>query len=286
MTLRFASSRFGFSRSFTNMATGSAVIGTTLTAAGSAHTKGSWAQILAPQTDHIYFITLLFTASSTSATARTHLVDIGVDLAGGTSYSVLIPNLLVGPTTIGAAGSGLLYKFALKIPAGARIAARVQSNVASATVVLGASFYAAPVNPATLRYGTAVEAVGVSTAASRGTTYTNLGGYSLVSLTTGFDYIDFDFGFGIANATFVADTIDISTSVDMVSGTYLDGSYFKSFISRTTEDLIPLHELSPHSKFIFSGLDRKIPAGVTLNFQINFTAAFMAGGSLAMYGVY
>ena len=83
------------------------------------NTMGSWVQLLtgAQMANDAYGILININNSSTSATTRNILLDVGVDNAGGTSYTVKIPYLMGGhasPYNIGS--GGIWYYFPLFIP--------------------------------------------------------------------------------------------------------------------------------------------------------------------------
>ena len=101
----------------------------TLTASGSINTLGSYSQLIASTaaTYHGFWIHLRAASSSTA----TYMLNIATG-AGG-AESVIIPNYFF----INCNGAvGQLAWFAVKIAAGTRIAANVQSTAASQTVVL------------------------------------------------------------------------------------------------------------------------------------------------------
>lgn len=97
--------------------------------AGSAHTKGAWQQAVASTTIDTYGLMVFnSTATSSSATDTSMLVDIGV---GGAGAEVpIVSNLAMGWRT----DKYMEYRVPVYIPRGTRIAARCQSAVASASV--------------------------------------------------------------------------------------------------------------------------------------------------------
>jgi hypothetical protein len=140
------------------------------------NTKGSYAQIIsgASVTFDVWAIEVHFHANSVSAAARDTICDIGVDKAGGTSYTVAIPDLGVGqPNAITGGQVTQRYYFPLFIPAGSSIAAR--SSINNATVGTHRAFailYGKPKYPHLTKVGHVVEAIGVTAGSSRGTTIT------------------------------------------------------------------------------------------------------------------
>lgn len=116
-----------------------------------------------------------FHAVSASGQARDCIADIGVDPAGGTSYSVLIPDLLcscAGTITLNTS-MGIDYVFPIRINSGSSIAVRMSVN--NATVGTGRAWirgYGKPEHPDITRFGTVVQAIGITAASSSGTAVT------------------------------------------------------------------------------------------------------------------
>lgn len=136
--------------------------GTTVTAAGSANTKGAYVELLAAASNEFdsYVVELVLGVASV---AGPMLIDIAV--GGAASEEVIIPDIYIYATTT----AGVLYnvKFPISIPAGERISARIQSSTASATLDLyierGFSNFmqGSPLS--------SVDAIGADTATSTGT---------------------------------------------------------------------------------------------------------------------
>jgi hypothetical protein len=163
-------------------------MGITITPAQNAK-SGAYAEYLdgALVLFDVYGIKINFNTNARSAAVGNTLVDIGVDITAGTSYTVLIPDLLAcssSPMTVGM--SGTWYYFPVFIPAGTSIAAR--ASVDNATVGTLRSMiwlYGKPRYPEQIRVGRRVEAIGEVTATSEGTvvvaggaaegTYTSMG---------------------------------------------------------------------------------------------------------------
>jgi hypothetical protein len=104
----------------------------TVTAGATAHTKGSWTQLIDSTPYDAYGIWIGIDGIHTSAAATAYLVDIGVGPAG--SEQVIIPNLEAwGANSTGVGLNPRSYWFPVYIPAGSRIAARSQSVTASKT---------------------------------------------------------------------------------------------------------------------------------------------------------
>lgn len=150
-----------------------AAMGTSVTPAQNA--KGSWsAAILSNTAEESCLVHIGINAAAANATAKDCIVDIGVDPANGTSYSVVIPDLLAscaGPYSVYS--GGLHYWFPLRIPKGSSIAARASVNNATVgTLNVIVRLMGRPRNVLAWRTGSKVVAYGITAASSRGTTVT------------------------------------------------------------------------------------------------------------------
>jgi hypothetical protein len=98
----------------------------TVTAGASAHTKGSWSEIIASSASNSSLVVISVNAFTT-ATDTSTLLDIGTGASG--SETAIIENIAVGGA--GTANSNISYIFPVpfKIASGTRIAARIQSLV-------------------------------------------------------------------------------------------------------------------------------------------------------------
>jgi hypothetical protein len=149
----------------------------TLTADGVAHTKGSNTAVL-PGVDYdCYGIYLYFTNGNTDSTARRSMVDILIDPAAGvgnagSSWSVLINNLLMSAPGVAVGINGYQFYFPLFIPAGTAIGARTQDLVGGATVSISTTLYGQPTRPDLLNVGTIVQTLGATTATTSGVAVT------------------------------------------------------------------------------------------------------------------
>lgn len=154
------------------------------------NSKGSWSGVLSPVliSEDIYGLRINFNSGFVSATARDMLADIGIDPAGGSSYSVLIPDLLASCAASMQYG-GTNYYFPIRVPAGSSIAARASVNSLSTDpVYCWIQAYGRPRDPRMAKVGTRVTAYGVAASTSSGTpvdagttsegTWTSLGNMS------------------------------------------------------------------------------------------------------------
>lgn len=136
--------------------------GTVITSPGSANTKtgAAWAALTTSTPVSASGITL--TINNPTAIIASRLIDIGIGPSG--SEIVIIPNILY---TSGEADIPLIVYFPVRIPAGVRLAARMQTSSLSNTVTVSAILH-------TATWGTQVPSqravdYGTTLASSRGT---------------------------------------------------------------------------------------------------------------------
>ena len=104
----------------------------TITGSASTHTKGNWGQVIAATTSDATMLEIFVGAPTfTNAANTSALLDIGIGAAA--SETVIIADIPVGYI----AGSQTLFRIPVFVPAGSRIAARVQAATASKAIVLG-----------------------------------------------------------------------------------------------------------------------------------------------------
>ncbi len=145
--------------------------GTTVTASGTTHTKGSYAQLIASTGRPSYGITIVIHNVGAASTNARMLVDIAIGAAA--SEQVIIPNLLAGNASAwnAASNGGTCYYFPIAIPSGVRISARCQASTASDTCNIIVWLHQARTAPG-LWVGQRVTAYGVNTGTSTGTAHT------------------------------------------------------------------------------------------------------------------
>lgn len=165
-------------------ATPAVAYGTSVTP-GASNAEGSWTQIASSANiaQDVRGFFLMVHTGNTNSQAKPHLLDIGVDPAGGTSYTAVISNI---PCGAGATDVGHPFFFPLYIKAGSSVAVRVQgANATAGTVRVAAKFYGHLSNPAAWKQGFFSETIGTVTN-SNGTSFTpgNAADGSWVSLGT------------------------------------------------------------------------------------------------------
>lgn len=143
--------------------------GTTVTADSTAHTLGVKAELIASTSFNAQVVAITIHSTFTAATATDCLANIYT--GGGGSEVVLIPNLLAGWSNIFTADTNpKKYVFPIFIPAGTRLTADLQAlQTTPKTASIMIELFGGLKNFWT---GTGVEALGVTTANSRGATIT------------------------------------------------------------------------------------------------------------------
>lgn len=167
----------GFNWHADNLGTNPTTAGTTLTAAGSSHTKGSDTAMLAGIANDCYGMWIRFSAGSTSATVRRQLTDILIDPAAGvggagSSWAVSINNLYSNMPILTGTLKGCEYFFPVYLQAGTAIGARMQDVVGSSTLRCSIRVYGKPERPEACRVGHVVETIGANTANTDGVSFT------------------------------------------------------------------------------------------------------------------
>lgn len=146
----------------------------------TAHTKSPWVQVATGANiayDIYELVVNVNDVQSNQAGLRHCLVDIGTDVAGGTSYTTRVANLNCSnaPRSNTYNPIGLSFKIPLRIPAGASIAARCQASpilagdASPGKICCWISASGRPTNPSKLVYGDSCITLGADTATSRGT---------------------------------------------------------------------------------------------------------------------
>ncbi len=113
--------------------------GVRITGDSTAHVKGLWTELLPATEFDAYIVEIMVNLSATGGAISALLLDIGYDSAGGTSYTVLIPNL-----GLGCSASPLDRRrmwIPAYIPAGSTVAARLQGTQTSKTADISIALY-------------------------------------------------------------------------------------------------------------------------------------------------
>lgn len=248
----------------------------TVMTAGTANVKGAYAQIIASTDVDAHFITIYLAAGSA---AGTYLVDFAVGAAA--SERIIINNLISQPSHV--VQNGYVYQFSIFIPAGTRIAARVQSNVASATMQICCTLG----DYAFTGFTTlgVVETYGATTASSQGTvvdpgaTANTKGAYVEMVATTGYPIRMLYLAFGhIGTTTTVTRNwfLDIATGAAASERVIIENVMIQD---ESTGDMCDPTTLGPFPV--------SIPAGVRIaaRCQSEIATATARNLNLCVYGV-
>jgi hypothetical protein len=157
-----------------NIVDNSAVAGVTVTANSSAHTKGSYAQLIASTAaDASFIVVQVYGVGAIGANTATLL-----DLATGASGSEVnfASNIAIGGLSVASGGLrvGGLIGFPIKIASGTRISARIQSVVTGGKTASLIVFLINAGDYATAP--TSVDVIGSDTATSQGTSFSGASG--------------------------------------------------------------------------------------------------------------
>lgn len=97
---------------------------------GTSDSKGAWVEAFASTEFETALLSVEYSSTFVSATARGVLLDVGIGAAS--SESVLVPDLLVSNVGSYASFRQHFFTFPLRIPSGTRIAIRGQNDQATA----------------------------------------------------------------------------------------------------------------------------------------------------------
>jgi len=162
---------FGWSADNFGATYSDAGIGTNSPGHANANTKGANTAILSAIAEDCYGMAIGFSGGNTAATVRRNLVDILIDPAGGTSWSVLINNLLVNSASL--VMGGWWYYFPVYLAAGTAIGSANQSLTASTSALrVFIRVFGKPTRPELVRCGTKIETFGAVTGTTTGTSIT------------------------------------------------------------------------------------------------------------------
>lgn len=183
--------------------------GTVITPGNNAY--GSYTQVLSATSDETYLMRIVLSSWTVLTTARDALVTIGIDPAGGTSYTDLIVDLAAScaPTYIQALPGPAVYEFPLRIPAGASIAAKgTVNNATVGTGRISIELFGRPSRPELVKAGTFVRTFGSTPASSSGTVITSgtvaEGAWTQLGSALTEPLWFWEFGFCVNNATMSA----------------------------------------------------------------------------------
>lgn len=229
--------------------------------------KGSWTQLAASSdiSKDSDWLMIGMGGGGVNTATRSTVMDIGIDPAGGTSYSVVIADIGCSQSATFSTGA-LWFEFPFRVPAGASVAARANSS-SGGDVGVQAFFIGGRSHPFAHRSATYSETIGASgsvgaslTSGASGTE----GSWALVGTTTR-DLWWWQTCFGLNNNNTTAQTY----SVDLAYG---DGTNF-TLIQQNSRFVVPgTTETMHHNLNPFGYCE--VPAGSSI-----YARATSSGGS-------
>lgn len=150
-------------------------IGPTVTASATPHTLGTWTSVITAAEFDVFLCGVTIRETFASTVDSSCLVNIGVDPAGGTSYTVEIPGILGAGAAASSGGGGfkVMTWFPCFFPKGSQIAAQIQGLVISQTAIVGVTLIGGKNRSNPFPHRARIVSYGADTATSGGTVMAN-----------------------------------------------------------------------------------------------------------------
>lgn len=194
----------------------------TVTANSTAHTKGSWTQIIASTAEAATLLVVTVSGVASAGVNTATLLDIAVGGAG--SESAIVSNIPIGGA-VGGLGAGYTIPLPVAVASGARISARIQSVVTggkTATVSI-AAVKGGPITPPA-----SLTVIGASTGTSAGTNAGTAWTEITASTAAAYRYL-------VIVPSLASDTVSsASTAIQLGSGAASSEVEFGSLVVTTT----------------------------------------------------
>jgi len=251
---------------------------------GASSAEGSWATIVTAPASNVWGFYVEVYGGSTGGQSKQHLLDIGVDPAGGTSFTAIITDLPCGGSANSTDLGHQSFYFPLYIPANATVGARIEgSNATAGTVTVLIRLFGQPSRPEGIVLGSFSETIGLAGSGSLGTSVTPGNGTagSWVSLGTTTQHLYWwQIGVQLDNA---AVTAGRQTYFELAYG---DGTnkhvICERFVQNTgAEEIFELTSLMANEANCYF----PVPAGATLYMRATCSAAPDTGWNVAAVGV-
>jgi hypothetical protein len=183
---------------------------------GASNAEGAWTQVASSGvlTADCYWLYFVVHTGATATAIKSHLLDIGVDPAGGTSYVAVVSNFVVGASPAIAAGNRE-YLIPFFVKSGSSVAVRIQgSNATAGTVRVAVKFYGKPSRPEAVPVGRYSETIGTITNSEGQSITPGNGVYSAYATlgTTVKPLWWWQIGYQVSNATITAERAYIELS--------------------------------------------------------------------------
>lgn len=242
---------------------------------------GSYAAVGSALTSAAYGVRVIVHSNYTNGAIRETLLNVGYDPAGGTSYSVLIPDLQCGSAgvIVGAAAGPIEYVFPLYIPSGATLAVAAYGDVATAFYA-GVQVFQAPISPESIKCGTFVKSIGVSgtggAAVTAGTS--SEGAWTSIGTTTApMWYWQVGWGGDAAGAM-----NPNGVAIDVAVG---DGSNYEIIIQENYRQGDTTERFAMMGSQALLGYYHPVPSGSTIYARAQVSTALDANTTAIVYGV-
>lgn len=257
--------------------------GTTTSTFGTAPTMGTYTQLLTATAADTVGLYVNFSDVAVSATGEDTLIDIGVDPAGGTSYSVLIPTLLASCACPYSTAPGVSYYFPVWIKAGSTIAVRGTRAGGGNSCQVIIRLVGKPRDPSRIWCGSKVTAFGVDTTNARGTVITSgttaEGTFTALATAISQDQHFWQMGIGCTDQTMTSGLIYFADlaygSSTTVNATIIQDQIFN--VPTANETMVS------HSRV--AGCERWVPSGSNLYGRLQASTTPDSLVSLACWGV-
>lgn len=211
---------------FTRIQTSAVATGTQpgplVTASATPHTLGSFVSLIAATSFDAYLCGVTIKDVFASTVDTSALVNIGVDPAGGTTYTVEIPNILAGGA-LGAGGCKQIW-FPVFFPKGSQVAAQIQGLVVSQTAIVGVVLLGGKNRSNPFPHRSRIQDYGADTATSGGTLMANAsldvkGAWTQLGADTTRRHSGLIVGSQIADAAVLATRFLVDIGIDPAGGT-------------------------------------------------------------------
>lgn len=251
---------------------------------GASNAEGSWTQIASSANiaQHCYWLYVQVFAGATAATAKNHLLDVGIDPAGGTSYTAFLSNLQVGSSPALTAAGAREFIFPIFIKSGSSVAVRIQGSAATAgTVRVAARFYGHPSRPENVPVGSFAQTFGtVTNSSGQSVTPGNAADGSWVDLgTVSSPLWWWQMGYGIDNGTVTAEYTYIEVAFGDVTNKV---SMFKVMHGGTTGETCGL---AAQTQMLACAAYNPVPAGAHIYVRMRCNNAPDTGYHCTVVGI-
>ena len=243
--------------------------GTTITAHATAHTKGSWVELLASAPFDVTLLGVGGSDTRVTSADTSQLTDIGVGTS--TNEKILIANIPTGQATLDVVRAQVAW-FPVEIPSGTRISARMQALITVDVVDIRLFMYGKSSWSSTPIFQT-IDTLGALTASSHGTALST--SITEIIASTAEDYKALGYGVDGGGDAFLGakPIVEILIGAGAAEKTLIDNLVVSTSTIEAIDNTIPPQGILP--------MEMNIPSGSRLS------AKFDAGTSnigLVLYG--